>query len=84
MKYHRYRRATTISVHIKTFAISDTYNTHIVKVRYTQTCHKNDNDHDNNIERKKEDTDNNHDNVIIMMKIMMITIGQCIFLMSDK
>ena len=27
MKYHRYRRATTISVYIKTFTIYDTYNT---------------------------------------------------------
>ena len=31
MKYHRYRKATTISVYIKTFTISDTYNTHMVK-----------------------------------------------------
>ena len=50
MKYHRYRRATTILVYIKTFTISDTYNTHIVKNIVHATYHKNDNNYDNNEE----------------------------------
>ena len=86
MKYHRHRRATTISVYTKTFAISDTYNTHIVKSIVHTTYHENNNNDNNNNNKSinKEDADNDDNYVIIMMKIKMIIIGQCIFLMSDK
>ena len=48
MKYHRHRRATTISVYVKTYTISDTYNTHIVKSIVHTTYQKDDNNDDNN------------------------------------
>ena len=68
----------------QTFTISNTYNTHIVKVSYTQTYHRN----CNNDNHDKEDTDNNDNHAIIMMKIIimiiMMIIGHCLFLMNEK
>ena len=74
-------------MYIKTFTISDTYNTHITKNIVHTTYHNNENNSNNdnnNKERNKEDADDNEKYVIIMMKIKMIIIGHCIFLMSDK
>ena len=72
-------------MYIKTFTISDT---HITQNIVPTTYHKNDNynndDNNNDKERNKEDADNNENYVIIMMKIKMIIIGHCIFLMSGK
>ena len=57
-------------VYIKTYTISDTYNTHIIKNTVHTTYHKNDNNNNNNDkERKKEDADNDDNYVITMMKI---------------
>ena len=84
MKYHRYRRATTISVYHFWYI----QYTHCKSIVHT-THHKNDNDNDNdnndndnddnddinNKEINKEDADDNDDNVIIMMKIKMTIIG---------
>ena len=72
MKQHRYQRATTILVYIKTFTICDTYNTHITKNIVHTTYHKNDNNNNNDNnkkERNKEDADDNENHLVIMMKM---------------